>query len=529
MSHPQKPAGSGQPTYEKKTGSNRKIIIGGIAIIAALAIFGGAFLLGQMTRGAVDPRGSGTGKVDPNGTLTVGLTLEPTNLDIRKTAGVALDQVLIDNVYQGLVGLTSDLSIQPVLAESYEVSEDSLTYTFTLNDGVTFHSGAALTAEDVAWSLNETRTNADFKANADLADIASVTAPDGSTVVVMLSQPNAQLLWLLAGRAGLIYEQAATIDYATATNGTGPYTLGTWKQGDSVTLTRVDSYWGDAATLKSVVFRYIKDGNAALNAALSGDIDVHTAVLPNLLSQYEGQENFTLVNAEGTDVFTLAYNSGRAPFDDPRVREAFSQAIDEDALIAAIENTGKPLGSPITSLEPGYVDLTSVNGYNPENAKKLLAEAGQENLTVTLTLSNSYDTDVPELLVSQLADVGVKLTLNQVEFPKWIEDVYTNKDYDLSFVDHAEARDFSNYANPDYYFNYTNPEVTALYEKSLRADGPEREDQLLQEAATLVAKDAPAKWLYNWTPTSAINNRVTGFPRAGTNSRINLAGVTVTE
>ncbi|MFC4223065.1 ABC transporter substrate-binding protein [Lysinibacter cavernae] len=528
MSQDNRPAGPGKPAYEKKSRSNRKVLYGILAIIAAAVVFGVAFLVGQSTRaGEEKPGSSASGTPTDGGSLRVGLSLEPTNLDVRKTAGVALDQVLIDNVYQGLVGLDATGDIVPVIASDYTQSDDGLTYTFTLNDDVVFHSGNALSVNDVVWSLTQVTENEDFRGNAELSDVTAITAVDDSTVEITLGQPNSQLLWSLAGRAGLILEEASDVDLATSANGTGPFVVDNWKQGDSLTLKRYNEYWGTPAKLDSIVFRYITDGNAALNAALNGDVDVQTAVFPNLVSQYDTRDDFDVVNADSSEVFTLAYNSGRAPLDNLAVRQAISQAIDTDALIESIEGAGKPLGSPIPSLDPGYTDLTKVNAYDPEHAKQLLAEAGQSNLTLTLTVPNHYEMTPINLLVSQLADVGITLNVQSVEFSTWLEQVYTNKDYDLSYVNHAEARDFGNYANPDYYFNYNNPAVDALYEDSLSATSDDQVDSKLAEASALVAADAPAKWLYNYTPPTAISTKVSGFPTSNTNARLNLVAATV--
>lgn len=525
-----RPAGQGKPSFEKKKGKNRKPLYLILAIIAAAAIFAGTFLLGQFARDAstteVSP--SPSGQVNKNATLRVGLVLSPTNLDIRTTSGVALDQALIDNVYQGLVGLTPDARIVPVLASDYAVSDDGLTYTFKVRDNVTFHDGNALALDDVVSSLTQTRDNSSFKGSSELQGVTSIAAVDGA-IVLTLNEPNSMLLWSLAGRAGLVYEQASTIDYKNSANGTGPFALDSWKKDDSLTLKRFDGYYGDQAGVKAVQFRYITDPNAAISAALGGDVDVQVALSGSLKGQYKSRTDFTLHEVESTDVFTLAYNNARAPFTDKRVRTAISQAIDQKAILEALDGTGKALGGPITSLDPGYRDLTDVNAYDPKNAKKLLEEAGATDLSLTLTIPNAYELTVANLLVSQLADVGITVKIKQVEFSTWLEDVYTNHDFDLSYVDHAEARDFGNYANPDYYFGYDNPEVVDLYNQSLRALDEKDVDKLLAKAAAIVAKDAPANWLYNFTPITAINQRVHDFPTQSTSSRMSLSGVTVTE
>ncbi|WGD36906.1 ABC transporter substrate-binding protein [Lysinibacter sp. HNR] len=521
---PAEPTGPGNLTFEKKSRKKRGPLYAVIAIVAVLAVVGGALLWNQLSSEQAAPPSD---TVDVDGTLRVGLVLGPTNLDIQKTSGAALDQALIGNVYQGLIALTPESEIVPALASKYSVSDDGLTYTFEVRDDVVFHSGAHMTIDDVVGSLTTTRDDVSFKGSAALAGVTAITASDDNTVVLTLDESNSMLLWSLTGRAGLIYEQAATINYRDSTNGTGPFTLGTWRQGDSLSLTRFDDYYGKSAGVKTVDFLYITDPNAAINAALSGDIDVQTAVPGTLKGRYENGPEFTLHTGDSSDVFTLAYNNAKAPFTDERVRTAISQAIDQEAIIEALDGTGRALGGPIPPTDPGYRDLTKINAYDPENARKLLQETGQQNITLTLTLSNTYELTVPNLLVSQLADVGITLQLRQVEFATWLQDVYTNHDFDLSYVNHVEERDLVNYTNPDYYFGYSNPEVTSLYNQALRATDERQVDDLLASAAQIVAEDAPAKWVYNLTPITAVNERVKNFPVQGTNARLNVAGVTV--
>lgn len=501
------------PSYEKRKRSKTPLIIGIVIVVGLVAAIAAYFALTK-------PAGDSGGKNE----IAVGLVLEPTSLDVRNDAGVATGQVLIDNVYQGLVGIApgSIADIVPVLAtEMPEVSADGLEYTFTLRDGVTFHSGAALTTDDVVASLEPALTPE------TVGYAVAVEKIGDSQVKLTLEQPNSLLLWELAGSAGVILEGGATDGLQNSANGTGPFEFARWKQGDSITLEKNADYWGEPAKVDSAIFRFFPEGRAAVNALKDGDIDVHTALLPPLRAEFEGNANFDLVRAESADVFTLGYNSARAPFNDPRVRQALSMAIDGKTLVGTQNGDAKPLGSPITELEPGYADLTDINAYDPEAARALLAEAGQPNLSLSITAPNFYDTASLDLVVSQLAEVGVSAKVKAVEFPTWLNDVYSNHDFDLSYVDHAEARDFGNYANPGYYFGYDNPEVQRLYAEALASIDPAAEADLLEQAARLVAADAPAKWLFNYTPTNVVGTQVHGFPSVNTNSRVNLAGVSV--
>jgi len=495
-----------------------------IALISAIAA--AAVILSACTgTAAPEPGATSTGKPDPDATLQVGLVLEPTNLDIRHTSGAALEQILIDNIYEGLVSRTEDNEIEARLASDYKVSSDGLTYTFTLNDGITFHNGTALTSADVVSSYEAVRTDATVQGNAEFADVASITAPDAATVEIVLTKPNQNFLFALTGPAGLVFQTGDTTDLKTAENGTGPFTLTRWNKGSAITFARNDAYWGEKAGVAAVEFQYIPDFTAGVNTALDGGVQVLTAVDPNLVSEFEGTD-FTLTTGRTTDKATLAFNNAKAPLDDVRVREALRLAIDHEALVEAV-GAGTTLYGPIPELDPGYQDLSDVISYDPEKAKALLKEAGHENLELTLTIPSFYGTTVPKVLISDFAKVGVTLDVDSVEFPAWLEDVYTNHDYDLSFVLHVEPRDFGNFADPDYYFGYDNPEVQSLYTKALETVDPDESAKLLAQAAKIVSEDHAADWLYNGETITAVSPLVSGFPKDSINSRIDLAGVTV--
>lgn len=490
-------------------------------VAAAALLTAGALLLSACT-GSSSPSPSGsTAAADPDATVAVRLVLEPSNLDIRETAGAALDQILIDNVYQGLVSRTPDQEVVDTLASSHEISADGLTYTFTLREGVTFHDGQELTPQDVVWSLQQVKDTATYRDSDRLKNVTSIAA-NGQDIILTLSAPDSTLLWNLTGRAGLVFKEGDTIDRKTKANGTGPYALTDWKQGDSITLKRNDAYWGAKAKVAEVVLDFIPDTQAALSGALAGELDVVTGFDATLKDQIEANGAFSLVLGQSTDKGTLAMNSTKGPLADKRVRQAIRQAIDKNSIVEAL-GAGQTLYGPIPELDPGYEDLESTAPFDPDAAKKLLAEAGAEDITLTLTIPSFYGTTVSQILVSNLDDVGITLKVNAVEFSAWLNDVYINKNYDLSFVLHTEAHDFENWANPDYYFTYDNPEVQALYAKSVAATDPDQAADFLKQAAKIVASDQAADWLYNGASVVAVAPTVTGFPTVNTNERMNLA------
>jgi peptide/nickel transport system substrate-binding protein len=491
---------------------------------AALALLAAGALALTACSGGAEPAATTAAAPDPDASATIRLVSEPGNLDIRETAGAALDQILIDNVYEGLVSRTAEQKIVPTLASDYEVADDGLTYTFTLREGITFHDGQPLTPDDVVWSLQQVKDTATYRDSARLARVQSIAA-EGQTITLTLSEPDSTLLWNLTGRAGLILKKDDATDRKTAANGTGPFRLDDWKQGDSITFVRNDEYWGRKAGLAEIVFAYIPDTQAALTGALAGELDAVTGFDATLTPQIEANGDFTVVTGESTDKGTLAMNSTRAPLDDIRVRKAIRQAIDKESIVEAL-GAGTTLYGPIPELDPGYADLSETAPFDPKAARALLADADAEDLELTLTIPSFYGTTVSQILVSNLDDVGITLRVDQVEFPTWLSDVYGNKDYDLSFVLHTEAHDFENWADPDYYFTYDNPEVQRLYTQSLSETEPDAAADLLREAAQLVAEDQAADWLYNGASVVAVASGLRGMPSVNVNERLDLAELT---
>jgi peptide/nickel transport system substrate-binding protein len=497
-------------------------------LVASIAA-GTALALAACSSGPSGAASTGGSAADTSATVNVGLYLEPTDLNVRTTSGVALDQVLIDNVYQGLVGLDPSGRIHDVLAKSHTVSSDGLTYDFALKTGARFSNGDPLDAADVVWSLNQVRSTKTDVGNADLASVKSISAPSDDSVRVTLTKPDSELLYALAGRAGLVLDEKATNDLKTTAVGSGPFLLKSWKQGDSITLTRSSAYWGSKAKVASVVFRYFSDRSAAVNGALAGDLQVLTTVDPTLKAKFQSNQDFSLKKGISTDKYTLVFNSKKAPLDSIAVRRALRQAIDPKAIIAAIGGDGVAQGGPIPKGDPGYQDLTSLDAYDPSAAKAAIAKAGAAGRTLTLTIPNIYGTTVSDVLTSQLKAVGITLKVQSVDFTTWLTQVYTNKDYELSFVDHAEAHDFANWVTPGYYFNYSDPKVNALYAEATTALSSSDADAKLAEAAKLVAQDAPADWLYTAINETAIRTTVQGFPTDFTSNRLNLTNLAVTK
>lgn len=473
----------------------------------------------------------GDDQLNKNATVNVRLAVEPVSMNTFSASGVALDQILLDNVYQGLVSVdTSDKDkIIPELATSWEKSSDGLTYTFRLAPNAKFHDGSPLTSADVVWSLQQQiAPGSKGLRAAELAAISEAVAPDPATVQLKLKNRDTMLLWNLSQRQGIVYK--AGTDFSTldgAENGSGPFRMTQWNRGATMTLTRADDYWGAPATVAKVVFHFIKEANSANNAQLTGQTDIEAATDPTLLQQFIGNDKFTVLRGTSTDKFTLAFNNAQAPFTDPRVRHAIRQAINKQNFVRAT-GAGQVIGAPVPVQDPWYEDLTSLDAYNPENAKKLLAEAGFANgLQLTLDIPIHHPVAQSDVLVSDLKAVGITLAVRQVEFQTWLSRVFTNHDFQLSVVNHAEARDLSIYTRPSYYFGYDNKQVQEKYMQARTAESDAQRDTLLKQVARQIAEDSPCDWLMLGAPHTVVRKGIYGVPQHETGNRFRLSRIAV--
>lgn len=492
----------------KSKGPN-KWIIAIIAVIAVVAIIVGVIVF-RNNSASSDTAENGT-----SNTVTIGLKLAPVSLDIRHQSGSAIEQVLIGNVYEGLLSRDSDNKVQPGLAKSWDISNDGTTYTFHLNENMNFSNGDKLDADDVAWSINQLKEKQYYNAN-QVESLDKAEAVDADTVRLTLDAPDSNLLWYLTGRPGLVFDKNATYNAKTEAVGSGPYTVESFDPASKMVLKANPKYWGSAhkPATEHVVLKFITDDNAAVNALKGGDVDVLSPVNATLAKSLD-TNTYRVSAADGSDKFVLAFNCTNAKLKDKRVRQAIRYAINHKEIIASRGNVDYALGGPIPSVDPGYEDLTGLYPYNVDKAKELMKEAGyatDKPLRLTLTYANTYGTELGDQLKSQLAKIGIDLKIDYVEFSTWLQNVHANGDYELSLVDHAESHDFYKWTTPDYYYHYDGKNVQALYAKALAATDEEESNEYLKQAAKAVSEDAPADWLFGYRVTVAYNTSVKGFP-----------------
>lgn len=466
--------------------------------------------------------------------ITVALQLEPPHLDPTSAAAGAIDSVLYSNVFEGLTRFTGDGAVVPGLADAWEISDDGLTYTFTLRSGVTFHDGTTMDAEDVKFSLD--RILAEDSANAQkalYAAISSVEVVDPQTVRLTLSEPNGNMLFNLAWGDAVIVAPESIENIKQTPIGTGPFKFDLWNQGDRIEMSRYDGYWGDAPALDKATFKFISDPTAAFAAVMAEDVDYFSGFpAPENLPQFEADPRFQVLVGSTEGETILSTNNKQAPFDDVRVRQAIAHAIDRQAIIdGAMFGYGTPIGTHFAPHNPAYVDLTGGSAYDPEKARALLAEAGlPDGFETTLHLPPpSYARRGGEIIAAQLADVGIKAEIINVEWAQWLETVFRGKNFGLTIVSHTEPMDIGIYANPDYYFQYDNPDFQDLITTLNSTTDPETRAALMGDAQRIIAEDAVNGFLFQLAQLSVAKAGLQGlWPNAPTQAT-DLTGVSWSE
>lgn len=471
--------------------------------------------------------GAPTG-ADPDAAIEIGSIYEPGNLSNTGGGGQGVTEALGGNVYEALIKLNDDGTISNLLAEDYSISDDGLTYTFTLRDGVKFHSGRDVTAADVKSSFERVvAEDSQAARKSSFGVVESVETPDDKTVVFQLKSKTISFPYFMA-YVWIVNPELT--DPQTSTDGTGPYTFDEWRRGSTLSLVRFDDYWGEKAKNGRVTFHYFTDASALGNALLTDQIDLIAAVQsPDSLVQFEDNPDFVISEGTSTTKELLAFNDRNAPFDDARVRRAIYSAVDREKLLNAIwDGRGTLIGSMVPPTDAWYEDLNSLNPYDPELSKQLLAEAGlADGFTFELQAPN-YDPhpQVAEFLKSELEKIGVTVNIKPITADEWYSNVFKERAFEATLQEHVNDRDVVWYANPDFYWGYDNADVQKLVGEAEQADSPEAQAEKLKEANRIIAGEAASNWLYLFPQIVVARSDVAGFPVNGLNSQFFVYNIT---
>ena len=410
-----------------------------LALFLALVMVGA--VLPGCGDGSKDPGGQGnngkTGEPVKGGEITVGIAQDlDDSLDPHQTVAAGTREVLF-NIFEGLVKPNSDGEMIPAVAEKYTLSEDGTTYTFTLREGVKFHNGQTVTAEDVVYSINRCAAVPEGQEKplvAAFSAVKSVEALDEKTVAVTIAQRDLEFIsYMTAAIIPADYE-----NQDTAPVGTGPFKFVSRTPQQDFVMERFEDYWGAPAWLDKVTYKICENADALVMNLNGGSIDL----CAHLTSAQASQLNQSFQVLEGTMnlVQAIYLNNQAKPFDNQLVRQALCYAIDRQGIMDMVaDGHGTAVGSSIYPAFTKYFlpELVDKYPHDVAKAKELLAQAGYpDGFDMTISVPNNYQPhmDTAEVVAEQLREAGINVTIQPVEWSTWLDTIYNGRQFQATVV-----------------------------------------------------------------------------------------------
>lgn len=514
------------------TGSRRDL-----AKMTGAAAVAGAFCTVPWARIALaqdaSPSASGA-----TGTLIIGKPEEAVGLDPAMVTATSSFQ-LIAVVYETL--LIFDDSGEPIgiLAESWEQPDDT-TYVFTLREGVTFHNGQPLTAEDVKFTFERMMDpESGSPWTSQFEPIDSIEATDERTVTFTMKEPYGPFLATLSSNYAAILPNLPDTDFQAGMIGTGAFMLQEYVQDTRTILAAFPDYWREGQPMVGTLqYNILPDESARVAAVRTGDIHLTMLADPISIETVRGDSNVVVIEHDTTDYYLLGLNCAEAPFDDVRVRQALSMAIDRQAILDSVFfGAGQVSGPIVPTLGDWATPLEELPNYavDREAAQALLEEAGASDLTFSITVGADRTEFVNIALViqDQLAEIGVTVELDQVEWGTFI-DKWVARDFQSFVSFNGSGNDPDRALYPALItdgsvnaFQYSNPDVDALLEQGRTQAEHEERKTTYQELEQIIAEEAPLIFIGTRVGYFATTADVEGFAPTASQTWMTLPETTV--
>lgn len=470
------------------------------------------------------PGASSDGTTDSSGTnhgneITVGIAQDLDNsLDPYVSTAAGTREVMF-NVFEGLVKPDSDGNFVEAVASKVDISEDGLTYSFTLRDGVVFHNGDTCTTDDVLYSF-ETCAATSVYSNVVAALSAIVeTKVDGGVISFTLAEPNSDFLSVVS--SVYILPDGYT-SQATKPVGTGPFKFVSRSIQENFILERHEAYYGEGAKLDRVTYKIYEDSTALFNALNSGALDL---VAHLTMDQVNNLSNgYTVLEGTMNLVQAIYLNNAMAPFDNELVRQAMCYAVDVDAMLnLTADGHGTKVGSSMYPAFGKYFDasLADAYPYDPDQAKALLAQAGYpDGFSFTLKVPSNYQphVDTAVVLVEQLKQVGIDAQIQLIEWNTWLDDVYDGRNFEATVVGFDAstlsptallARWVSNSSKN--MIGFSNEEFDAVYAQAVATVDDAEQTALFKRCLEILSEKAANVYLQDLADFVAVDPNLEGF------------------
>jgi len=452
------------------------------------------------------------------GILKAAFSADPAGFDpVRGPSGMS--HVVIEQVYSTLMALDPDAKPYPELAQSYTITDDGLTYTFNLRKGVKFHHGDELTAEDVKFSFDRLRApKSGYSYGAQVETIKSVDAVDRYTVRFRLSKVTGPFLIYMAFPGSSIVPKKLVDgghDLNAKPIGTGPFKFVSYEPRSAIKFQRNPEYFETGKPyFDAMEYRIISDITALTNALLSGVVNFSNEIPPKDFAKVKGSAGLTAVTLEGSRYNWLLLNNTKKPFDNPKVRQAVSFALDRQALVdGAFFGLATPiLGGVIPQWNWGYADIKFVSPKgDPAKSKALLAEAGYPNgitgVDIGMTLPSSFPNIMAmgPIVQANLAKAGIQAKLGTMEIPRYWDEVWSTSNFGITMMYWlSPLADPDDFVTNNYHCGmainvqkYCSKEMDALLEQAKSAPTVEARKDLYRKMQDLSMQDMPIVPLVN--------------------------------
>lgn len=453
------------------------------------------------------------------GVVRIAMATEVDNLDPYLSAATDTSSMM-DNVFDGLFDTDEAGELIPNLAESYDISENGLNYTFKLRKGVKFHDGSDFTAEDVVYSYSKLAgLQTGEPMSSKFAIISSIEAKGDYEVVVTLSEINSSFL----ARNIVAIVPSGYEDQSTKPIGAGPFIFKEYKAGQQLTLVKNENYYlrEKMPKVDEVRFVIMPDSEASILAMQAGEIDVIPGISDQGILQLG--DSIEVVSGPQNMVQLMALNNSFGPLKDLRVRQAINYAIDKDMIINTVaEGKGTKLGSNFSPAMAYYFEdgLQDYYATNMDKAKQLLVEAGYEkgfDLQLTVPSNYQFHVDTAQMIASQLKQININVTIEPIEFSTWLERVYTNAQYEstvISFTGKLDpnevvGRFVSTY--PKNFMKFNSAKFDEVIEKATKETNENEKSKLYKEAQRILTEEAASVFIMDPDRSIAMANGLTGF------------------
>ena len=476
-------------------------------------------------------------------TFDIAIDSSPAGLDPHLITAFNSVVIVQGNIYEGLTGIDKDLNVVPGLAESWDISEDGLSYTFNLAQGVTFHDGTEMDAEDVAASIRRVQSEAVASPLASrVTPITGIEVVDPQTITLTLDAPFAPILSSLSSIAIVPAELEEDVDALQQTPvGTGPFQFAEWQPNGFIALDAFEDYRvEDQPKLDGVRFNFVPEAATRQVGLISGDYGLLPGIDPATALQLQGQPGVSVQETRDIAYTLIGMNAGREPFDNPVVREALNMALDRQEIIdGALFGAGVPAGPLSPALTSWALDPSEYACYtsDPEAARAMLEEAGFSlPIELTMNVLPRQDTrDIAQIAQQQLAAAGFEVELVNQEIGQFVQD-WRNSNFDLFVSANGGSPDPDEYFYRTFIgggstnvFQYDDAEINEWLDAGRTSTDDAERKEIYDQVQRKLACEGPAAHIAYGSLFTAVNDKVSGFEIYPNGRLTSLVNVEVAE